>query len=406
MKILIVDDCKDKTKNITDCLCQNEYIKSSDISVVDCTINAKPLLYENNYDLLIIDINLPTYPDEDPDPNEGANFLHHISFDSNINVPMHILGITEYSECFDMASSRFNEKMWSLIEYDSFSETWKRKLTEKIRHIFRSRINDRYIEKFDICLITVVDVETKAVRNLPYNWSRMSIDNDPIIYYRGEITCDKSERKISIVTASTDRMGMIATSTLATKMITNFNPNYLCMVGICAGVKSKVNIGDIIIGDPLWSYESGKYSVSDTGSYLFSPSPHQINLNADLRADIHDLVISDEYVKTIYDSYDEYKYDSIPMVHLGPIGSGSAVIANINVVENVKQQHRELLGIEMEGYGLYYASSMTSKRPPKCLLIKSVCDFADEKKDHNYQKYCSYMSCGFFDHFVKQQFSS
>jgi hypothetical protein len=48
------------------------------------------------------------------------------------------------------------------------------------------------------------------------------------------------------------------------------------MCGICAGVKGKVNIGDIVFADPVWDYQSGKF-IKEDGVAKFSISPHQLD---------------------------------------------------------------------------------------------------------------------------------
>ena len=52
-------------------------------------------------------------------------------------------------------------------------------------------------------------------------------------------------------------------------------------------------------------------------------------------------------------------------------------------------------GIEMEAYGVAYAAAHAADPKPFVIIAKSVCDFADERKDDSYQKFAAYTSCGF-----------
>jgi nucleoside phosphorylase len=54
--------------------------------------------------------------------------------------------------------------------------------------------------------------------------------------------------------------------------------------------------------------------------------------------------------------------------------------------------HRELIGVEMEIYGLYAAANNSSNPRPKVFALKSVCDFADSEKDDKAHKYAAYTS--------------
>lgn len=65
------------------------------------------------------------------------------------------------------------------------------------------------------------------------------------------------------------------------------------------------------------------------------------------------------------------------------------------MVERILKQNRNLLGIEMEAYGVLYAATHATKPRPKVFVAKSVCDFADEQKNDQYQDYAAYTSAKF-----------
>jgi nucleoside phosphorylase len=56
------------------------------------------------------------------------------------------------------------------------------------------------------------------------------------------------------------------------------------------------------------------------------------------------------------------------------------------------QQHRKLLGIEMESYGVLAAAEESPRPQPIAFAIKSVCDFADLEKSDSFQHYAAYTS--------------
>ncbi|MBA2937013.1 hypothetical protein HZF08_01690 [Paenibacillus sp. CGMCC 1.16610] len=77
----------------------------------------------------------------------------------------------------------------------------------------------------------------------------------------------------------------INTSGLTTKLIKNFKPKYMSMVGIAAGKRGEGNYGDIIIPTEVWDYGSGKIASEDdqyegeVGTYLFKPDPKYFDRN-------------------------------------------------------------------------------------------------------------------------------
>ena len=53
-------------------------------------------------------------------------------------------------------------------------------------------------------------------------------------------------------------MGMTAAGVLTMKMISNFKPKYVIMVGIAAGIAHKNEVdqiyGDVVVPDIVWDY--------------------------------------------------------------------------------------------------------------------------------------------------------
>ena len=90
-------------------------------------------------------------------------------------------------------------------------------------------------------------------------------------------------------------------------------------------------------------------------------------------------------------------------LHVGPIVSGSSVLEDPSLVERIQSQHRGVIGIEMEGYGVALASSLSSSGA-KWLLIKSVCDFAGPDKNDDYQAYSAYTSSKVADYFLRNHY--
>ncbi|OJY98962.1 MAG: hypothetical protein BGP24_18850 [Lysobacterales bacterium 69-70] len=93
-------------------------------------------------------------------------------------------------------------------------------------------------------------------------------------------------------------------------------------------------------------------------------------------------------------------------LHIGPFASGAAVLADgVTLEQFVKSQQRQVLAIDMEMYGHYFASSQATEPRPCFFGIKSVCDFADPKKGDSDQKYAAYTSAKALQRFVELYFN-
>ncbi|MBG0811948.1 hypothetical protein IY145_21635 [Methylosinus sp. H3A] len=79
-------------------------------------------------------------------------------------------------------------------------------------------------------------------------------------------------------------------------------------------------------------------------------------------------------------------------MRIGPVASGAAVLEDPALVATIRSQHRKTLGIEMEAYGVMVAADESPLPQVTALAIKSVCDFADPRKNNEHQKYAAYTS--------------
>ena len=94
IRILIIEDNPEKLKRIiaflnNECKVIDEYI--------DCAGNVQEgydLLCEKSYDLLLLDLVLPKNKEDEPSAESGMQFLDEIHYNPNINIPIHIIGLT------------------------------------------------------------------------------------------------------------------------------------------------------------------------------------------------------------------------------------------------------------------------------------------------------------------------
>jgi len=174
------------------------------------------------------------------------------------------------------------------------------------------------------------------------------------------------------------------------------------MVGIAAGIRGKCNVGDPVIVDPSWNYESGKVLGTSSGS-IFLPEPHQLHLDVDLRERFKVLIEDASLAAQIKAEWRGPAPSHELRMRVGPLGSGSAVLADSERVGKIGEQHRKVLGIDMEAYSIFAAAAEATVPRPTAFCIKSICDFADELKDDSFQSYAAYTSAETLRHFVEVQ---
>lgn len=245
-----------------------------------------------------------------------------------------------------------------------------------------------------VALITATATEESGVLHMYNDWKSLNFERDSQKYY--ETAIERKGKQLKIVAARQSEMGMTAAGVLTTKMIALFKPRFVFVVGIAAGVARKKTLeqiyGDIVIPDIVWDYSSGKFvsakkapmSFGDVG---FIPRPHFVNTDESLLALVEQAIESPD---------NEFH------VHIGPMACGSTVVANSEIVDKqIHSQYGNTAALDMESYAVMYAVEHAILPKPKGLVIKSVCDYADEEKTDQYQKFASYTSSQFAKYLIE-----
>jgi nucleoside phosphorylase len=390
-KILLVDDDQRKVKNILLSIASVSGYFSEEIDVARTINEARKLLELNQYDLMILDLSLPERLDCDPHASGGVDLLTEIEERSIYNSPREVIGLTAYTSIKADHQNFFDKRLWSVMVYEESSEKWGEQLRQKLNQIKSSLSKKNVARHYDaeICVIAALSTpELKALLNIKsWNWSDYEVPDDPTNYYQGVLKNGKD-----IYAAASPRMGLPAAAVLASKMINKFRPKYLVMIGIAAGIESKVKKGDIIVADPGWDYGSGKITIDSEGASVFEPSPHQLNLDPIIKKQFEKIEKDHIALSSIYNEWPAQKPDTQLKVHIGPFASGASVIADPSVTIKLKDQHRKILGFDMESYGVMTSGHDSDEPKPKVIVIKSVCDYGDIHKDDEFQAYASYTS--------------
>jgi len=396
MKILVVDDSYEKVEIIA------SGIKSAGLGadvITHCSNSSDALkkMSEVKFDILFLDIQLPSALGESIEEDGGLNLLEMADIHSSIKKPTHIIVITSHESSYEKHKKFFYEKGWVIL----FSELSK----EIIKKIIVERLTSKSLDalSIDIVIITALEyIELESVLEYPANWQVTMFPNDPTIYHVGELILNSGSKK-NVLAASTPRMGLVSSSALTTKIQLKFHPHYIFMVGICAGVEGKTNLGDIVIGDPVWDWGSGKSTKID-GISSHLPSPHQISIDTKLRSKLMRLSVEKKYLNEIYCDYVLGKRPNhdLQMI-IGPMASGSSVIEDGDIVDTIKCTNRDVIAVEMEAYGVMASVIIAAESPAKVIVIKSVCDFANLNKNNDWQKYAAYTSVSFTFNFIRNE---
>ena len=399
MNILLVDDSKGKIRKVKQCLAASG-LSEDNIDVALCIIDAKKRLAEKVFDLLILDVAVPIRHEDEPHESAGPDLLREIIERDHLNNPRYIVGLTAYPELFDRYAGEFGDHMWNIIQFRQEENGWCDGITSLLNHMKVLDSNERAREyQYDLAIVTTLpDPEFAAIRNLGWGLERCSMSGDPGEFYTGKIVL-KGGGELSVIAAVANRMGMVSTSILATKVIEYFCPRFLVMTGICAGVRGRCELGDVIVADPVWNYQSGK-RLANSKSLLIDP--HQLPIRNAIRRRFNLVSENSSLLNRLKSEWQGNKPTTEIGVHVGPMASGSQVLADSECIKEILLQQRKLIGVEMEIYGLYAAADEARSPQPNCFALKSVCDFADDEKSDDYQRYAAYTSAKVLEMFAME----
>ncbi len=249
-------------------------------------------------------------------------------------------------------------------------------------------------ESVDFGIVVALQKELKAVLHYFPELKRNDLEgNDVRSYYTGKIPAKGGHYRVVLTLLHS--MGNLEAANATSDLISKWNPRYIMINGIAAGIsRMQQQFGDILVSNSIMYYEGGKLSADkiDTRSRTFEADPALLDA----------MLNFDSYWKQNHPIIPIEQRTSLPHIHIGPIACGEKVIASAEEVERLCGINRKLVGIEMESAGVASASFSTVKKIG-FLTIRSICDFADKGKDDNWQEYAAYAAAAFLRTFVESR---
>ncbi|MCC6328210.1 MAG: DUF1176 domain-containing protein [Acidobacteria bacterium] len=224
------------------------------------------------------------------------------------------------------------------------------------------------VDMREVLIITALPEEMEAVLNLLPNgrkdWKELSID-EGYSYFEVELKNGKDAFLCKVTSQA--QQGPIHAST-QTALMLQLNPDLLFMTGICAGNPNKgVGLGDVVMSDMAFHYEAGKQT--ETG---FLPDLDCANVDPVFVQRLNDYSGANERKVEVGGE----KYG----LHVGAYATGSSVVSRNRIFDDLQVRDRKVLALDMEAYSVLKAVEISNKRI-NAVVVKGVCDFADEKKN-------------------------
>jgi nucleoside phosphorylase len=304
----------------------------------------------------------------------------------------------------------------SLVDQDSSTYTADALRTMKMQHEDRVRaildtasvgIGDRQAvdfarqgadESVDFAIVVALPKELAAVRKFfPELVQVATVPSSSHSYYRGVVPT-KHGGSYRVVVTMLHSMGNLQAAHATADLIRGWSPRFILVNGIAGGLsKGQQDFGDIVASESIIYYELAK--VRSAGQerrnrqFLADPTLLDGILN----------LTGSAWKMRLPPRPDGTKASDVhPRIHIGPIASGEKIIAAVEAADDLRSTQANLIAVEMESAGVASAAFSATKKVG-FLVIRAICDFADESKDDRWHEYAAQSAASCLREFIESR---
>jgi adenosylhomocysteine nucleosidase len=372
MKVLIVEDDCDKSNNIETVVRNNVSKQELDLVVVSSINEALVLLAQSSFDLAVIDLVLPQTKNDVPS-DATRQWCEFIENNQSGRTASWVV-MTGYSVVIAEARTSFARHNVAVIEYDP-DNVWEKLLEAKIKENHANK-------PMDFLIVCALEKERNGYKNVTgCRWGKEEVVAGLDCSF---IDIDKWRGVIVVQPGP----GLINAAITTVKALITFRPRAVAMSGICGGRENETSLGDIIVPDISWNYQSGKYK---DGKLI--PDLLQVDIPPSVRTNLFK-ICNDSIYKALRKKllHSEIKSGAI---HMLPMVSGSQVVADGSVSDLIGLQGRKVAGIDMEVAAMFFSAHSHFDGGGIFFAAKTVVDLANPYKDDRYHEFGCTLSARF-----------
>ncbi len=215
----------------------------------------------------------------------------------------------------------------------------------------------------DVLLITVTEIEAKAVLDL-FPDAEIRFIGERAYHDLGTI----GNARTLMIQSWMGAGGPGGSLFTVAEGIRAISPSAVVMVGVAFGLyPRRQHIGDILISQQLLGYDLQRIGTSADGTLSIHARGDRVSASVRL--------VDRFRAGKLKSSFQDWLKP--PRIEFGLVLSGSKLIDNQDVRDQLRLIAPEAIGGEMEGVGLYDAAH---RYKVDWILVKAICDWADGKK--------------------------
>jgi nucleoside phosphorylase len=258
---------------------------------------------------------------------------------------------------------------------------------------------------YDVCIICALADEGRTFMQITEQQCIVQFEKAfeqrlGLVYYHTRILNDQGEQ-LTLQVSWPAKYGPQEMELHLKPLFAAFRPCFAAMTGICAGDKERVKLGDLVVAERAYFYESGKIILGQNGKRVRLSDIDLYSASSKVKNFIQTFEY-ERFLRTL-DHWKSIVTHHNPAYHIGTMASGSAVRAD-HPFDEASFPVRNTLAIDMEGAAFYRAAMDFPGM--HALLAKGVSDFADSNKNDAYRQYSSAISAMYMLSFIKEYVTS
>jgi nucleoside phosphorylase len=248
----------------------------------------------------------------------------------------------------------------------------------------------------DVAIVTALPLELAAVLQYFPTLEKVTIGQESRTYYQGIVMADDGTTRYRIVATVLQGMGNVQAAAATAEIIHDWNPRYIIMCGIAAGLrKDSQQLGDVVVSTDVIYYELA--TLRDHGIERRPVSFGADSLLLDRAMHMHAMATWRARLPRRPDG--EMGRPDFPIVRFGPVASGDKVITSAADARQLLALHSKLAAVEMEGGGVATSAFATARRVG-FFMVRGISDFADQAKDDSWQDFAAHAAASFIAQFL------
>ena len=244
-------------------------------------------------------------------------------------------------------------------------------------------------QSFDVCIVCALPEEARAFLEVLQQQGDGALEEHVSsryqFSYRSARLRNQQGESLNLHISWLPRYGPQEMTLHLSRLLEECQPRIAIMTGICAGDAQQAHLGDLVVAERTFTYDNGKFTLDEQGRSVHLHDTLTYHLDANI---LQFLGLFGEW-KPLVARLKRPPSSREPretICHLKAMASGSAVRAD-HPFEDIRAPVRGTVAIDMEGA----AFGLVMSRHPliRWLVVKGICDYADQNKNDEYHDYAA-----------------